>query len=188
MPKKGKRQGKGREASAASPSGRRAAGEPLHREEALALVAKQMRRDFAAEAQQMEARIQEDKERMGPGWQRAYVDGELDADPAVRCSAGWGRPTSVLLVSRWKPNLSNAGVVSTVLVTLLTAAQCSASFHMDAATGPTCPILACMPTPPHPSASAAPLRQLLYWITVRGHKADEWFVTFEEFEVRCCLC
>ncbi|KAI7845838.1 hypothetical protein COHA_000572 [Chlorella ohadii] len=105
MPKKGKRQGKGREASAVSPSGRRAAGEPLHREEALALVAKQMRRDFAAEAQQMEARIQEDKERMGPGWQRAYVDGELDADPA-----------------------------------------------------------------------------LLYWITVRGHKADEWFVTFEEFE------
>ncbi|PRW56159.1 diaminopimelate epimerase [Chlorella sorokiniana] len=110
MPKKRKQQAAKQEGSAtdeAGPSGSRAAGQLLHREEALALVAKQTRRNLAEAAERLEGRIQQDKERMGLGWSKNFVDEELDGDPA-----------------------------------------------------------------------------LLYWITVRGHKADEWFVTLEEFEKR----
>lgn len=78
MPKKrkqraGKQGGEG-------PSGRRG---PLHRAEALALVAKQTRRNFAEEVERLEERIQQDKERMGPGWTKSFVDDELNADPEV---------------------------------------------------------------------------------------------------------
>lgn len=79
MPKKQKKR-----AEKAGSSTRRSPSEPLHREEALELVAAQLRRNFAAEAQRLEERIQRDKERLGEGWRRSFVDDELERDPAVR--------------------------------------------------------------------------------------------------------